>query len=77
MHPEINEEYCKGCHLCILVCPMKVYSKSEKISKRGAVLPKVEKPEKCPNAKKKIDEKLTCEMCTLTCPDQAIKFMED
>jgi len=76
MKPHINEDYCKGCHLCIFVCPMKVYEKGSRISKKGAILPEVSKPEKCPNYKKKVDEKLTCEMCVLTCPDQAINFLE-
>ncbi|MCX8173661.1 MAG: ferredoxin family protein [Thermoplasmata archaeon] len=75
MHPEINPDYCKGCHLCVHVCPKKVYSKSEKISKRGAVLPAVDHPEQCVNAKKSTGEKLSCELCVLSCPDQAIKLV--
>lgn len=58
----LNEEYCKGCNLCIHFCPKKVFEPSTKLSKRGFPQPVVAHIENC-NA---------CGMCELLCPDFAI-----
>ncbi|TET90989.1 MAG: hypothetical protein E3J35_04450 [Methanomassiliicoccales archaeon] len=31
----ITKEYCKGCQICIEVCPKKVYSEGSEISEKG------------------------------------------
>jgi len=58
----INEDYCKGCNLCIHFCPKNVLEVSTKLSKRGFLLPVVTHIEDC-NA---------CGVCELFCPDFAI-----
>jgi len=58
----INEDYCKGCNLCIHFCPKNVLEVSTKLSKRGFLPPVVTHIEDC-NA---------CGVCELFCPDFAI-----
>jgi len=76
MQPEINGEYCKGCDLCIAVCPRKVYETGKEISERGYLIPIVAYPDRCPNFKRTDRDKAVCELCILTCPDQAIHWRE-
>ncbi|WP_292460350.1 ferredoxin family protein [Methanothermococcus sp. Ax23] len=66
MKIEINENYCKGCDICIFVCPRDVFVKSDKLNKKGVYPPIAENPEKCTN----------CQLCVLQCPDQAITVEE-
>ena len=58
----INANYCKGCLICVEICPRKALAPSEKINSKGFVLP-VENGEKECNG---------CRMCELVCPDFAI-----
>ncbi|MFH1421428.1 MAG: 4Fe-4S binding protein [Planctomycetota bacterium] len=63
---EINENYCKGCEICINFCPKKVFSQSNRISARGYSVPEVTKPEKCTG----------CLICEHLCPDIAITVLQ-
>jgi 2-oxoglutarate ferredoxin oxidoreductase subunit delta len=63
---EINENFCKGCDICILVCPRGVFEKSNKLNKKGIYPPIPVNAEKCTK----------CNLCILQCPDQAI-FIEE
>ncbi|AEH06791.1 4Fe-4S dicluster domain-containing protein [Methanothermococcus okinawensis] len=67
MKIEINEKYCKGCDICIYVCPRDVFVKSDKLNKKGVYPPVAEHPEKCTN----------CQLCVLECPDQAVSVEVD
>ncbi|WP_459201509.1 4Fe-4S dicluster domain-containing protein [Methanococcus sp. CF] len=58
----IDENYCKGCDICIEVCPKDVYKKSETLNKKGIYPPNPINPKECTN----------CQLCILQCPDQAI-----
>jgi len=58
----IDENYCKGCDICIEVCPKDVYKKSETLNKKGIYPPNPVNPKECTN----------CQLCILQCPDQAI-----
>jgi 2-oxoglutarate ferredoxin oxidoreductase subunit delta len=59
----INEEYCKGCTLCVNFCPQKVIRTAGSISKSGYHLAEFLDPEgKCTG----------CTLCALMCPDAAI-----
>lgn len=58
----INEDYCKGCNLCIHFCPKDVIETSTRLNKAGFLMPVVSHIEKC-NA---------CGVCELFCPDFAI-----
>lgn len=61
----INEDLCKGCGICISLCPNKVISKSEELSSRGVFLPVITSGDKC----------TACCVCEEHCPDLAI-FIE-
>ena len=58
----INEDYCKGCNLCIHFCPKNVFEPSTRLNKRGFLMPAIVHLEDC-NA---------CGVCELFCPDFAI-----
>ncbi|AEF96925.1 4Fe-4S dicluster domain-containing protein [Methanotorris igneus] len=58
----INENFCKGCDICIEVCPKKVFEKSKKLNKKGIYPPIPVNEDKC----------VKCMLCVLQCPDQAI-----
>lgn len=53
---EINEEWCKGCSICVEFCPKKVLA----MNRRGK--PEVVDLEACTR----------CQLCDLRCPDFAI-----
>lgn len=55
-------EFCKGCNLCIVCCPVQALSLSENVGFLGNPMPKVD-----------IQKCIGCELCEKTCPDGAIK----
>lgn len=63
----IDEELCKGCHICISVCPRDVLEKAEEVDSRGFFLPVVKDLESC----------VVCRLCEMECPDFAISVVED
>ncbi|MCS7125019.1 MAG: 4Fe-4S binding protein [Candidatus Bathyarchaeota archaeon] len=65
MRIHINEDLCKGCGICISLCPNKVFAKSEEISSKGVFLPVIIHGDKC----------IACRICEEHCPDLAI-FIE-
>ena len=58
----IDENYCKGCYLCIEQCPTAVYEISSKRNAKGYLVPEIARFEDCTG----------CMLCELTCPDMAI-----
>ena len=59
----IDEEYCKGCGLCINFCPQKAIRLSSSVSKKGYHPAEFSDPnEKCSG----------CALCALMCPDASI-----
>ena len=58
----IDHKLCKGCHICISVCPREVFKKSDEIDNRGFFLPVVVNLEAC----------TVCRLCEMECPDFAI-----
>ncbi len=60
----IDKERCKGCMLCIKVCPLKMLKASGKVNSKGLNYVCVEDPEKCTG----------CGMCMIVCPDCAIEI---
>lgn len=62
----INAKLCKGCHICIAVCPHDVLRKSDDVDDRGYFLPLVVALESCK----------VCHLCEMECPDFAISVEE-
>ncbi|QNB48429.1 4Fe-4S dicluster domain-containing protein [Thermanaerosceptrum fracticalcis] len=62
---KIYENLCKGCRLCIDVCPKKVLQISTKRGKQGYLIPEVTNNDSC----------TMCRQCEYTCPDMAIEVM--
>ena len=60
---EVDTERCKGCVLCISVCPAKVLEMAPQINKAGYHFAKVDKVRKC----------IGCIQCCIICPDAAIE----
>lgn len=58
---EVNEDYCKGCNLCIIFCPRKALEESDILNKKGVHIP-IEIEDRC----------VGCRLCELICPDFAI-----
>jgi len=59
---ELRREWCKGCNLCVQICPKAVFDRESKISARGFKEIIVKQPEKCSG----------CQLCEMLCPDLAI-----
>jgi 2-oxoglutarate ferredoxin oxidoreductase subunit delta len=64
---KIDEEYCKGCSICIDFCPLEVLDISDRINRKGYYPPVVAKEEKC----------IGCRFCELLCPEFAIMIINE
>lgn len=62
---EVDVDRCKGCYLCITVCPKKCIEKSSEFSKTGYY-----------PAKYSGDGCIACMSCARICPDLAISVYE-
>ena len=63
----VNENACKGCGLCVTVCPKKIIVMDETKLNAGGYNPAVvEQSELC----------IGCGFCALICPDMAIEEAE-
>ncbi|MFV0439333.1 MAG: ferredoxin family protein [Desulfopila sp.] len=56
---EINDDWCKGCAICVTFCPKQVLELNQ-VGKAIAA-----RPEDC----------IVCKMCELRCPDLAITVL--
>lgn len=58
-----KEDLCKGCNLCVSVCPVKILAlDTTSLNKKGYHPAGVVEPEKC----------IACINCALICPDLVI-----
>lgn len=58
-----NDDACKGCELCVTVCPVKIIELNPvKINKKGYSPAHVIDEEKC----------IACGSCAIMCPDSVI-----
>ncbi|MHC1582922.1 MAG: 4Fe-4S dicluster domain-containing protein, partial [Candidatus Syntropharchaeia archaeon] len=74
MYLKIIREYCKGCNLCVEVCPKNVFSPGKTISERGYIVPLAEDQKNCTDFKRiRAGKHPVCGLCILSCPDQAIE----
>ena len=58
----IDEERCKGCKLCVSVCPQGILVILSRFNERGYMPAEVTNMEKCTG----------CSMCAIICPDVCI-----
>jgi len=58
----VDRTCCKGCGICLSVCPEKIFVKSKKRNDYGTNMPEAVKTEKCRG----------CGICERLCPDGAI-----
>jgi 2-oxoglutarate ferredoxin oxidoreductase subunit delta len=63
---EIDNDKCKGCGLCVTVCPKNVLEISDKVNTKGYFPAFRARPEDC----------IYCAMCCTMCPDVAISISE-
>jgi 2-oxoglutarate ferredoxin oxidoreductase subunit delta len=64
---DIDPKMCKGCHICISVCPHGVLEKAEVVDNRGFYLPIIVNLDACK----------VCRLCEMECPDFAISVTEE
>ncbi|MEW6523153.1 MAG: 4Fe-4S binding protein [Bacillota bacterium] len=60
---EFDEDRCKGCELCVAVCPVKIIHITERINRQGYRPVDVTDQEKC----------TACTLCARVCPDTVIE----
>lgn len=58
----IDKACCKGCDICISICPKKVFTRSKNRNKYGTNMPEAANEKEC----------VQCGMCERMCPDGAI-----
>ncbi|UCG08510.1 MAG: ferredoxin family protein [Desulfobacterales bacterium] len=62
----IDKDRCKGCGLCVIVCPKKVLEISNELNAKGYFPAHQARPEDC----------IQCAICCTMCPDVAITISE-
>ncbi|PCH99368.1 MAG: ferredoxin [Flavobacteriaceae bacterium] len=58
----VDSEICKGCEVCIPVCPEDVIRMTPEVNRKGYHFAYMENPEACTG----------CTNCGIVCPDRAI-----
>lgn len=62
----VDEELCKGCRLCVAVCPRQAMQLADHINSRGFHPASLVNPDDCTG----------CAQCALMCPDAAIRIVK-
>jgi 2-oxoglutarate ferredoxin oxidoreductase subunit delta len=57
-----HEERCKGCELCVTVCPKKIIKMADRFNTKGFRPAEVTEQDKC----------ISCAICARICPDCVI-----
>ena len=63
---QIDSERCKGCGLCVAVCPKNVLELTKELNAKGYFPVHQARPEDC----------IYCAICCVMCPDVAISITE-
>lgn len=61
----VDEEFCKGCGLCVGVCPRHALEQVERINSRGFHPAALVRPDDC----------TACAQCAIMCPDACITIV--
>ena len=78
MKIEIDESRCKGCNLCTVGCPYKIFQAGKKPNRKGVMVPILDRPERCTNCRlQHLYGRVLCGVCQMTCPVQAIRFRDE
>ncbi len=64
---EIDQEFCKGCQICIAFCPKGEISPSDKLNASGYMPARFDNNGECTG----------CAICAVVCPDVAIEVYRD
>lgn len=65
---EVDENRCKGCELCVFVCPLDLLELDKnRINSKGYQPMHIHSPEKC----------IACTNCALMCPDGVITVYKE
>ncbi|WP_235848937.1 MULTISPECIES: 4Fe-4S dicluster domain-containing protein [Bacillaceae] len=62
MRVVFNEDYCKGCNLCVAFCPQAIIHLANRLNQKGYRPAEVIEQEKC----------TSCAACARMCPDTVI-----
>lgn len=65
-HLVVKRERCKGCYLCMHVCPKHVFDKEEGFNAKGYQPVRAARPQDCTG----------CRACTIVCPDVVFELYE-
>jgi 2-oxoglutarate ferredoxin oxidoreductase subunit delta len=60
---KINNDRCKGCSLCVSVCPQKILTIGQIVNSKGHYAVQVTDENRC----------IGCAFCALICPDLALE----
>lgn len=63
----INQQWCKGCYICLEACPKKVFERSLEVAEKGFNPVIAAHPEQCSH----------CRQCEMLCPDLAIRVEKE
>ena len=63
----IKQDACKGCGICIALCPVEILKFSKSLNTRGVPYPEVIDEARCTQ----------CENCMIYCPDFAVVVVKD
>lgn len=63
---QIDRDRCKGCGLCVAVCPKNVLELMKELNAKGYFPAYQARPEDC----------IHCAICCVMCPDVAISIVE-
>lgn len=63
----VDSRYCKGCLICVEICPTKAIRPCPSINARGYTLPEADDMDRCTG----------CRLCETVCPDFAIAIETD
>jgi len=78
MKLKIDESRCKGCNLCVMVCPYRIFTESSLPNARGIPVPELDRPERCTNCRLQyLYGRRLCGVCAMICPDQAISWVKE